>query len=68
MYGHKENRTVKVKEISQGKGKRKLVEPLDNIELFKHCAGGMMTVTSDVFESTVWPLLMIHGVSSLRTE
>ena len=52
---------------SYREGGRILVRPLNkkDLPLFKHCAGGMIAVTTQVFNAEVKPLLFIHNIVAL---
>jgi hypothetical protein len=42
------------------------VRPLNNREMFSHCAGGRPECSLLYFEETVRPVLMAHGISEIR--
>jgi hypothetical protein len=42
------------------------IEPVDNINLFKHCACGKEKVKKETFNMDVAPLLLIHGVEIVK--
>lgn len=44
----------------------KLITPVDNQELFSHCAGGSNSVSPGRFEDVVKPLLLAHGILEIR--
>ena len=41
------------------------IEPIDNKEIFKHCAQGNTRVTVDYFAAEVIPLLSAHNINSI---
>jgi hypothetical protein len=42
------------------------IEPVDNINLFKHCSCGKEKVKEETFKIDVAPLLLIHGVEIVK--
>lgn len=56
-------KTLEVKKIRRYG--RVEIEPVRDFIIFKHCSGGAIAVTEDVFEKEVQPLLFVHGIEQV---